>query len=64
MLGQQSNEGGVRYKIIDVDGSEISLDNLFEKYFFNEKYHTLCSVFVTKISKAMSKMSTTLKETP
>ena len=63
MLGRWSNNGSNKYKIIDVGGSEISLDDLFEKYFFNEKYHTRCSVVVIKISKTRSKIATTLKET-
>ncbi len=50
MLGQRDNNGSNKYKIIDVDGSEISVDDLFEKYFFNEKYHTLCSVVQVKPS--------------
>src|SRR3954453_18998206 len=41
--------GGVKYKIIDIDGSEISLSDLLNRYFFNEKHHhTSCSVIETK----------------
>ncbi len=43
---RRSNEGGEKYKIIDDNGSEISTDGLIEKYFFNKKYHTSCSVIV------------------
>ncbi|HXT82793.1 MAG TPA: hypothetical protein VN704_00335, partial [Verrucomicrobiae bacterium] len=48
VLGQRKNNGGNKYKIIDIDSSEIYLDDLFRKYFFNEKHHTFCSVVVTK----------------
>jgi hypothetical protein len=39
-----------KYKIIDIDGSEITIEDLIEKYFFNEKYHTICSVVLVKPS--------------
>ncbi len=50
MLGPRSNWGSNsnKYKIIDVNSSEIALEKLIEKYFFNEKYHTLCSVVLVK----------------
>ena len=35
-LGRRSNGGGVKYKIIDIDGSEITLDELLHKYYFSE----------------------------
>jgi hypothetical protein len=47
---RRSNGGGVnKYKIIDIDGSELSLDSLLEKYYFNENYYTSCSVVFTKL---------------
>ena len=33
LLGRRSNGGGVKYKIIDVDGTEISLTDVLERYF-------------------------------
>lgn len=36
---RRSNGGGVnKYKIIDVDGLELSIDRLLERYFFNKEY--------------------------
>ncbi len=38
-----------KYKIIDIDGSEIELEGLLEKYFFNSnQHHTACSVILTR----------------
>ncbi len=38
-----------KYKIIDIDGSEIDLEGLLEKYFFNSnQHHTACSVILTR----------------
>jgi hypothetical protein len=49
LLGRRSNGGGVnKYKIIDIDGKEISLFELLDKYFFSENHHTSCSVIETK----------------
>ncbi len=50
LLGRRSNEAGdgSKYKIIDIDRSELSLDDLIEKYFFNQIHHTSCSVIFTK----------------
>ena len=48
MLERRSNEGGVKYKIVDIDGSEINIDNLLKKYFFNKEYHTSCAVILTR----------------
>ena len=41
--------GGVKYKIIDIDGPEVSVDNLLEKYLFSEIHYTSCSVILTKL---------------
>jgi hypothetical protein len=35
IIEQRSNRGENKYKIIDVDGSELSISDLLEKYFFN-----------------------------
>jgi hypothetical protein len=40
---------GVKYKIIDIDGSELSIDDLLEKYFFSTGYRTSCSIILTKL---------------
>ena len=49
MIGRRSNGGGVnKYKIIDIDGSELSISNLIERYFFSENHHISCSVIETK----------------
>ena len=48
LLERRSNGGGSKYKIIDIDGYELTLDDLLEKYFFSSKYHTSCSVVLTK----------------
>ena len=49
MSRRRSNGGGDKYKIIDVDGSELETQNLLERYFFNkEYYHTSCAVVFTK----------------
>ncbi|MER5174627.1 MAG: hypothetical protein ABJB76_08505 [Candidatus Nitrosocosmicus sp.] len=49
LLGRRSNEGVVdnKYKIIDIDNTELSLVDLLEKYFFNSNHHhTACSVIL------------------
>ena len=46
-----SNRGrdNYKFKIIDIDKLEISIDILLEKYFFNkEYYYASCSVILTK----------------
>jgi len=48
LLERRSNEGGVKYKIIDIDGSEISLTDLLDRYYFSENHHTSYSVIETK----------------
>lgn len=38
-----------KYKIIYINGTELSIDNLLQKYFFNlQHHHTACSVILTK----------------
>jgi hypothetical protein len=38
-----------KYKIIDIDGSEIDIDELLKKYYFNSNHHyTACSVILQK----------------
>ena len=37
----------VKYKIIDIEGGELSVDKLLEKYFFSENHHTSCSIIET-----------------
>jgi len=48
LLERRSNGYGVKYKIIDIDGSEMSLTDLLEIYFFSENHHTSCSIIETK----------------
>src|SRR3954447_19029086 len=48
LLGRRSNGGVVKYKIIDIDGKEISLTDLLESYFFSDIYPSSCSVIETK----------------
>jgi len=38
-----------KYKILDTDGSELSIEDLIEKYFFNRNYYTSCAVIFTKL---------------
>ena len=46
---RRSNGGGVKYKIIDIDGTELDTQDLLERYFFNkEYYHTSCAVVLTE----------------
>jgi ribosomal protein S25 len=49
-LSRRRSNGGVvnKYKIIDIDGSEISLTDLLEIFFLNENHYTSCSVIKTK----------------
>jgi len=37
-----------KYKIIDIDGSKISINDLLDRYFCSENHHTSCSVIETK----------------
>jgi hypothetical protein len=62
LLGQRSNGGRVKYKIIDIDGTEISLTDLLERYFFSENYHTSCSVIETKYYNNIIKESSIVDE--
>ena len=48
MLGRRRNGGWVKYKIIDIDGTEISLTDLLDRYFFSVNHHTSCSVVLQK----------------
>ncbi len=54
IIEQRSNggEGSInnnKYKIIDIDGSDLSISELLEKYFFNlNHHHTSCSVILQK----------------
>ena len=48
LLERRSNGSGVKYKIIDIYGSEISLADLLEIYFFSENHHTYYPVIETK----------------
>ena len=48
LIEQRSNGEVNKYKIIDIDGSEISIDILLEKYFFSKGYYTSCSVVLQK----------------
>jgi hypothetical protein len=49
IIERRSNGGEVnKYKIIDIDGSGLSLSELLEKYFFNKIHHTSCSVVLQK----------------
>ena len=41
--------GRVKYKIIDIDCSELSIDYLLEKRFFSENHYTSCSVILQKL---------------
>jgi hypothetical protein len=64
LLERRSNGGGDnnKYKIIDIDGTEISTSDLLEKYFFNEKHHTSCSVVETKYYNNVIEESSTVGE--
>ncbi len=48
IIERRSKGGGVKYKIIDIDGSEISLTELLDRYYFSVVYHTSCSVIEIK----------------
>jgi hypothetical protein len=48
LLERRRNGGGAKYKIVDTDGSEMSLSTVIEKYFSNSEYLTSCSVVLTK----------------
>jgi len=49
LIERRSNGGGVKYKIIDTDDSEITLTDLLERYFFSENHYPSCSVIETKL---------------
>ena len=51
IIEQRSNEGGGnrKYKIIDTDGSELSIPDLIEKYFFNSEPPYLLLRYLTKV---------------
>jgi len=59
---RRSNGGGVKYKIIDIDGSELYLSDLLDGYFFNETHHTSCSVIETKYYNNIIKESSIKEE--
>jgi hypothetical protein len=48
IIEQRSKEGDSKYKIIDTDDSELSIDDLLEKYFFSAEHPTSCSVILQK----------------
>jgi hypothetical protein len=52
IIEQRSKEGGdensKKYKIIDIDGSELSVSELLERYFFSDRYPSSCSVILQK----------------
>jgi len=53
IIEQRSKEGGdenssKKYKIVDIDGSELSISNLIEKYFFSDIHPSSCSVILQK----------------
>ena len=62
LLGRRSNGGEVKYKIIDIDSSEISLTALLERYFFSENHHTSCSVIETKYYKNIIEESSIVEQ--
>jgi hypothetical protein len=52
IIEQRSKEGGdensKKYKIIDIDGSELSISDLLERYFFSDIHPSSCSVILQK----------------
>ena len=63
LLGRRSNGGGVnKYTIIDIDGTEISLTDVLERYFFSENHHTSCSVIETKNYKNVIEESSIIEQ--
>jgi hypothetical protein len=52
LLGQGSNGGGdensKKYKIIEIDRTELSISELLKKYFFSGNHHTSCSFILQK----------------
>jgi hypothetical protein len=48
IIEQRSKEGDSKYKIIDIDGSELSISDLIEKYFFSKIHYTSCSVILQR----------------
>lgn len=59
---RRRNGGDSKYKIIDVDGSELSISQLLEKYFFNKNYYTSCAVILTKYHNNSIKESSIVDE--
>src|SRR6478672_5134174 len=62
LLERRSNGGGVKYKFIDIDSSDISLTALLERYFFSENHHTSCSVIETKYYNNIIEESSIVKQ--
>ena len=62
MLGRRRNGGWVKYKIIDIDGTEISIEELLDRYFFSGNHHTSCSVIETKSYNNVVEESSIVKE--
>jgi len=63
LIGRRSNGGGVnKYKIIDIDSSDISLNDLLERYFFSENHHTSCSVIENKYYKNVIEESSIVEQ--
>jgi len=62
LLGRRSNGGGVKYKIIDIDGTELSISDLLDRYFFSENHHTSCSVIENKYYKNVIEESSIVEQ--
>ena len=54
--------GANKYKIIDIDGSEITLTDLLDRYFFSENPYTSCSVIETKYYNHVIEESSIVKQ--
>ena len=54
--------GANKYKIIDIDGSEITLTDLLDRYFFIENPYTSCSVIETKYYNHVIEESSIVKQ--
>ena len=54
--------GANKYKIIDIDGSEITLTDLLDRYFFIENPYTSCSVIETKYYKNIIEESSIVEQ--
>jgi hypothetical protein len=52
----------VKYKIIDIDGTEISLTDLLDRYFFSVNHPTSCSVIETKLYNNKVEESSMVKQ--